>query len=432
MQAVTRATWRALGAVAIMVFTLMSCTPEGAGEGQLRVVTDPELPAEVTVGDVAESDGTIEALSLPAGEHEVCFGPVQGYVTPECETVEVEADETVTVVGEYELAEAAEPEPDPEPSDEVSHGTELRPGHVGLAGFEEELTPSEPIVTDHDGQVIEGLEITAEGRDAAAVTVEHDDVVIRHNRILHRDGATGIRVEEDSEGVVIEFNELDAVELSDTAVGHLSEDDGESRNNNVGQRSMTVQGPHALVRRNYIAFTRSGIQVRGSDAEVVENYVNRLARDDAKDAEGDYLNSPEGKALHGTSISMPGDAEDVLVARNRAYAGSSGGIILYAEDGPNQDVRIEDNLVVGNDYGFGIYGGRTHDQDNFRENEHIQIEGNRFVGRFSYPDVLGGGTNTGVDLNREGNTFEDNRWLGSSEELPARCGVTRDECQDDY
>ena len=296
----------------------------------------------------------------------------------------------------------------------VAHGVELRLADVGVVS-KQQLTASGPVTTSHDGQVIEGRDIQVSGRDRYAVVVAHDDVVVRNNRIRFPDGGQGIRVEDDADRVLIEHNQLDAVYLSDVAKGHLS------TNNNVGQRGMSIHGVDATVRRNHLVFVRSGIQLRGDGAVVTENFVEELANADE--------HSPDQKPLHGTGVSMPGDIRDVVVARNRVPSGSSGGIIIYAQGGPVQNVTVRDNLLVGTGEGFAIRGGRTHlSQDHYDDNHDIRIDNNRFSGTFGFPRTLGDGTNAAVDLSLAGNSFERNRWVGSNSDLPARCGTTRDSC----
>jgi hypothetical protein len=303
-----------------------------------------------------------------------------------------------------------------EASETVSHGEQLGARHVGVTATDS-LTPSGPVVTTRDGQVIERLEIHVGGREQTAVVVRHDDVVVRDNRLRFPDGAQGIHIDSEASGALVEHNELDAVRLSESRQGTTSS------NNNVGQRGIHVRGPDAVIRRNHLVFVRSAIRIVGDRARVEENLVSELA-DAAED-------SPGGGSLHGTSISLPGDAEGVVVARNRVLAGQSGGIVLYAQGGPLIDIAVLDNLVVGRGDGFGLYGGRTHvEQGHFVGNSGLRIEGNRFEGVFGFPDVVGEGTNAGVDLSRPGNTFDGNRWVSRRGDLVARCGITSDECED--
>ena len=70
--------------------------------GLLRVTTSPAVAAAISVDGVHRSDWGLDWLSLPVGAHEVCFGDVPGFVTPDCSTVEVVEGETTVVEGAFE------------------------------------------------------------------------------------------------------------------------------------------------------------------------------------------------------------------------------------------------------------------------------------------------------------------------------------------
>lgn len=302
----------------------------------------------------------------------------------------------------------------------IGHGAELTAEVVGLRTPRRDLRASDPVVSERDGQVIEGLAITVHDRGNAGVVIRHDDVVVRDVEIRHPDGADGVRVETDVSGARIEHSRFDAVRMAPTAVGHLRNPDGTYRNNNVGSRAIDARG-QVTAHRNHILLTRSGIRLRAKGSSATENLVERLFT---------AADSPDGASTHGTSISLPGGNRDTVVARNRVVAGSSGGIVLYAEHGAHLRVSILDNLVVGRGEGMGIYGGRSHlSTGHYRDHRDIRIEGNRFTGSFGFPAVLGAATNSAVDLSRPGNTFVDNRWLEDGAELPARCGISQDACE---
>jgi len=72
------------------------------GDGRLRVVTDPPVPATILVDGRPRSDWGLTWLSLPPGEYEVSFTDVPGFSTPGPETVTVTSDFTTTVTGDYE------------------------------------------------------------------------------------------------------------------------------------------------------------------------------------------------------------------------------------------------------------------------------------------------------------------------------------------
>ncbi len=71
------------------------------GAGMLRVTTSPAVSSTISVDGLARDDWGLDWLHLAPGSHEVCFSDVTGYRTPACQTVEVTADETTTVVGAF-------------------------------------------------------------------------------------------------------------------------------------------------------------------------------------------------------------------------------------------------------------------------------------------------------------------------------------------
>ena len=93
-----------------MVLTIASLTASSSlaglpsSEGLLTVTSSPSVATQIQVGDVARNTGTIKGLSLPAGEYEVCFGGPDGYLTPGCQTVVVDAGESTSIVGEFQPA----------------------------------------------------------------------------------------------------------------------------------------------------------------------------------------------------------------------------------------------------------------------------------------------------------------------------------------
>ena len=69
-------------------------------KGFLRVVTDPALPATITVdGQVANAYG-IWTAKVPAS-YSVCFGVVPGFAVPPCQNALVAAGATTTITGTY-------------------------------------------------------------------------------------------------------------------------------------------------------------------------------------------------------------------------------------------------------------------------------------------------------------------------------------------
>jgi len=298
--------------------------------------------------------------------------------------------------------EPSHPSIDP-PADEVradgepTHGVGLRRSDVGLpSGWRG--TASGAVRSSHAGQVIEGLEVSV--GSGVAIRVEHDDVTVRYNRVSHRSGANGVVVASGVRGAVVEFNEFN---------GHYRSESG-----NSGSIGVVTYGA-ADISRNFFQGGRDGVHVYGANSRVIENWVEDLHQHSGAHNDSIYLGGRSGRS-------------DIVVARNRTIAGNSGGIDLYALYGPLQGVEVVDNLVIGVGKGFGIRGG-GQSFDHHPDNRDIKIEGNRFEGRFGWPQVLGEGTNAGVDLTRPGNTFTNNRWVDSTTDLPPRCGVKQDSCE---
>ena len=80
-------------------------TPSSAGGasgvGMLRVTTTPPVASQISVDGLERDRWSLNWLELTPGLHEVCFGDVSGWTTPDCEQVSVVADETVVVDGRF-------------------------------------------------------------------------------------------------------------------------------------------------------------------------------------------------------------------------------------------------------------------------------------------------------------------------------------------
>jgi quinoprotein glucose dehydrogenase len=79
--------------------------------GFLRVVTEPAVPATISVDGVPRDDWGLWA-SMEAGSYVLSFGPVEGYRPPSPMTVEVRAGETTVAMGTY-VFDGVSPGPDP-------------------------------------------------------------------------------------------------------------------------------------------------------------------------------------------------------------------------------------------------------------------------------------------------------------------------------
>jgi hypothetical protein len=401
----------------LFVLLLVGCGPP-PGHGVLEVWVDPPVPVEIIIDGETIDVEDDERLRLDPGDREVCFGQGPGPGEPSCRSIEITAGTTHTLVirneRHLEPSEAQPPDQDP-PADagppgseppatdgRILHGSGLTPQIVGPRLPIGDLEVSGPVETTEDGEVIERLLVEVDGLQEPAISIRHDDVVIRDVVVRHSDGANGIVVDSSTTGGLIEFTHLD---------GQRSEHEG-----NMGSIGVLSYG-EVDVYRVFIENGRDATHIYGGNSSIIESWVDSLHTN--PDAHND------GLSYRGSSGS------NVVIARNRInYNGErAGGITLFAERGPIRDTQVLDNLIVGHGKGFGLYGGWTHEERGHTDsNENIRIEGNRFAGEFQFPDVIGEGTNAGVNLSQTGNTFTNNRWVGSVVDVPPRCGVSADEC----
>jgi len=68
--------------------------------GSLEVKTDPPRPGTISVDGIPRDDWGM-FTDLPAGAHEVCFGPVPFVTAPACTATTLSAGTLTTVTGSY-------------------------------------------------------------------------------------------------------------------------------------------------------------------------------------------------------------------------------------------------------------------------------------------------------------------------------------------
>ena len=68
--------------------------------GSLRVITSPAVAGTISVDGVPRNDWGMWT-DIPTGNHQVCFGPVQGLTTPACQNANVTAGQLTTITGVY-------------------------------------------------------------------------------------------------------------------------------------------------------------------------------------------------------------------------------------------------------------------------------------------------------------------------------------------
>ena len=74
--------------------------------GSLRVVTSPAVGGRISVDGMPRNNWGMWT-DVPAGQHQVCFGPVAGFTAPACQTATVTAGQLTTVTGTYTANGAA-------------------------------------------------------------------------------------------------------------------------------------------------------------------------------------------------------------------------------------------------------------------------------------------------------------------------------------
>ena len=318
---------------------------------------------------------------------------------------------------------SATPTESPDPSASWQQAWDTQDYNTILAWYEANAGLSNPsalgqpsnshVASTHNGQVIENLNIDYTGTNNRGLTIQHDDVTVRNCKIKTDGPKNGIWVEAGSTGVVIEHCEIDG--------GYPSYDTGgpdPNRPANWGNVGIVARSPGIdFIRNNLLYGVRQGAALY-QFTTVEYNFVYNL-----------HINGPSvSTSSFGHLGSSLGYAGGTLIRKNMAESGSSGGITVYSQSGgPAQEAQFLDNLVVGVGRGFGIRGG--HSGDNRADMRDIVINDNRFHGTFGFPSALGEGTNAAVNISKPGCTFDRNRWLGSSVDLPARCGTQQNACE---
>ena len=267
------------------------------------------------------------------------------------------------------------------------------------------------LFTSTNGQVIENRDIEVGSGVQKCVNVMHNNVTVRNCRLTANGDSSGIWVDWGVTGTKIENCDINGTYPSY----------GTSRSNgNYGNLGIMTRNSVVHIRFCRIYGVRQGMLLHpftlAEYNRVFDLHVN---------VSGVSTSSYRTLSENASGFNYNGGT---TVRRNMGEAGSSHGIGAYAQGKPVRDCEWYENLVVGVGRAFGIRGGQVVDDPNRFNNRDIRINDNRFHGVFAYPTVLGEGTNAGVRIDQPGSTFDRNRWLGSNVDIPARCGVTQDDC----
>lgn len=101
--------------------------------GFLQVTTSPAVASRISVDGIPRDNWGIYT-DLPTGSHQVCFGPVPGYLPPPCQTVELVGGATTSVTGTFTPSAGA-------------------PGLTGLGLLRVATSPATPSRISVDGNV---------------------------------------------------------------------------------------------------------------------------------------------------------------------------------------------------------------------------------------------------------------------------------------
>lgn len=71
------------------------------GLGRLRVVSSPPVPSQIVVDGIERDTWSLTWMKIDPGVHEICFSDVDGFATPPCQTVQVDADASTVVQGDF-------------------------------------------------------------------------------------------------------------------------------------------------------------------------------------------------------------------------------------------------------------------------------------------------------------------------------------------
>lgn len=260
----------------------------------------------------------------------------------------------------------------------VRHGEQIDLDNTGPRTDDLEQAAGE-IVTERDGQVIEGLRI------AGSIKVMHDDVTIRDVEIVN-DG---------------EWHSIWSPHHSDGGTGTTVEWVRIDGKGNVDAKGIALNGDTTVYRTAVIGHT-SGMILRSGD-RLIESYS------------GDRAEEVESTDAHGSGASSQG-ANDIEVVRSNigGVRYGSSALSLYPRVAPIQDALIQDNLFNGGSY--CLYAGDTSNHPYRDQNRDIRIVGNKF-GTRTWDDCGQYGPYTAWNGSRPGNEWSDNTWQETGEPI---------------
>jgi hypothetical protein len=280
------------------------------------------------------------------------------------------------------------PTQDPDPTDDPGNGDFPTMGSTGPTISVSDMKVSGSVESSKNGQVIEAVNVTSR------IKITHDDVTVRNSRINHTATKSGqyalfIATKDDGscpENVVIENIEI----VGDTSV--------------LIDKAKSVYGrcPFTL-RDSRIYDVGNGVQLT-SGARVEGNFIlnNHFVPDSGSHRAGVALNGGTNNVIVGNTIACEG-------------TGCSGGLVMYGDFGPVQNILIQGNLI--NTTGsYCTYGGSLPSKE-YPKGTYIRYIGNHF-GREYFPECGRYGVRSGWNGDYEGNEWRNNVWHDTGEVIP--------------
>ena len=244
-------------------------------------------------------------------------------------------------------------------------------GHEANGYAVSDLTPVGHLVTQRDGQVIDGVL-------ASSIRVSHNDVTIRNSRITS------------SWNYGISYTNTWGRNIGNTLIEYVTFD---GWNGSVGNDNhaayLAANSDGAVVRRSRVTGYASGISMR-SNTTFEESWVRDLWR-------------PASSVSHGTSTTIRGP-ENAAVRNLLEGPGYSSALSLYADHGGAlHNALVEYNVMNDSAPHYQI---NAPNRKYSAESQNVRVRHNRFGPNARYPSMAGLG-----NFSHHSNDIRDNRAL---------------------
>ncbi|MGI5950233.1 MAG: hypothetical protein ACOX61_00070 [Brooklawnia sp.] len=264
-----------------------------------------------------------------------------------------------------------------------SSATASPPPERGITVVDSELTASERLTSESEGQVIELLEIRG------GIRIVHDNVTVRNVRILHESARQG-------EYAVLIAHKDDGQCPASVVVENIEV---------IGDREVLAPGTKAVygrcpftLRSSIVHHAASGVRI--TDNTTIEN----------NDILADHWVA--GDDAHRSGIGLNGGAHNVIRGNTIVCEGEgcSAALSMYGDFAQVDDVLVEGNTLATNG-SYCVYGGSLTSKP-YPVAQDVRIINNTFSRQFfptcgRYGPVAGVTSGGGPGFMWEGNTWDD-------------------------